>query len=202
MPLTNRIQYPPAARDFCLRVKFRDGGYLVKQLRSRFALDTKSVLDFGCGTGRIASVLGSRSYVGIDVDVVRVGFAAAQCPRNSFLVYDGDTIPFRNESFDVVFVSSVLHHLSDAAVRYYSEEFSRVLIPDGQVIVLEPAYNHSSPLRNLYMRTFDQGSYIRETSAYMRLLHDQFQMTHELSYNAANFYTNTLLSGVKRSPAQ
>lgn len=106
------------------------------------------VLDLGSGTGDafepLKSVMPDLSYVGLDIehsaevdDRVRSDL--------TFKTYDGRTIPFADNSFEVVFCRQVLEH-----VRYPDDviaEVSRVLKKDGvfvgSVSQLEPYHSHS-----------------------------------------------------------
>ena len=52
----------------------------------------------------------------------------------SFLLGDGETLPFRDGSFDVVYSFGVIHHTPDTERAV--AEFHRVLRPGGEVIVM------------------------------------------------------------------
>jgi SAM-dependent methyltransferase len=71
-----------------------------------------SVLDVGCGDGRLASLIATKrpdlSFRGIDV-LLRSDAAIMVSG------FDGTTIPFEKLSFDVVMFSDVLHHTADPA---------------------------------------------------------------------------------------
>lgn len=65
------------------------------------------ILDLGCGKGFITNTLKNyfkADILGVDIEDYRIvqGFP--------FQVYDGETLPFPDNSFDVVFLSYVLHH--------------------------------------------------------------------------------------------
>jgi SAM-dependent methyltransferase len=80
---------------------------------ARIIPQSTSVLDVGCGDGRLACLIAHKrpdlSFQGIDV-LLR--------PDNAITasVFDGKTIPFDNQSFDVVMFADVLHHTVDPAV--------------------------------------------------------------------------------------
>ncbi|MFQ5526411.1 MAG: class I SAM-dependent methyltransferase [Thermoanaerobaculia bacterium] len=69
-----------------------------------------SLLDVGCGDGRLAAELGRLcpgiEVRGIDVDV-RPEVAVAVEP------FDGERLPFEDRSFDTVMMVDVLHHTED-----------------------------------------------------------------------------------------
>jgi len=69
----------------------------------------KSLLDCGCGTGR----LGKRLQEQLDLKVYGVDVRFPKTPLIPFKQYDGKTIPFKDNSFDAVLLSDVLHHTND-----------------------------------------------------------------------------------------
>lgn len=77
----------------------------------------ESVLDIGCGDGRLTAALARRvpagSVLGVDVSENMIAFAreqygAAAHPNLRFQVEDARALPFRDE-FDVVFSNAALH---------------------------------------------------------------------------------------------
>nr|VFJ89684.1 MAG: Methyltransferase domain-containing protein [Candidatus Kentron sp. LFY] len=74
------------------------------------------VLDGGCGTGQharyVATVAGQ--VVGIDTDAARIAIAKMHCrdmDNTHFEVASVTQLPFEDNSFDVVLLAQVLHHL-------------------------------------------------------------------------------------------
>src|SRR5678816_3159753 len=67
------------------------------------------------------------------IEITRHRFAVYD-ERGSFLITDGECLPFAEESFDVVYSNGVLHHTPDTA-RLVAE-IHRVLRPGGRVIAM------------------------------------------------------------------
>ena len=108
---------------------------------------TDVVLDFGCGIGRLSHWLGdkcSRVY-GIDIGKEVLSIAAQHNARANVIyqVYDGETIPFAESSFDVILLVGVFHRKSifpeDKLARILGE-FYRVLKPNGRIIMIGSMY--------------------------------------------------------------
>ncbi|MEQ1764088.1 MAG: class I SAM-dependent methyltransferase [Pyrinomonadaceae bacterium] len=105
-----------------------------------------SVLDVGCGDGRIASLIGTRrpdlTIQGIDIHV-----------RDSALVpvseFDGEKIPFDEKSFDVVMFVDVLHHTHDPLVLL--REAARV----SRHSILLKDHNDNGIFSNMTLRMMD-----------------------------------------------
>ena len=101
----------------------------------------RAVLDFGCGTGRLSEWLvrhGGRVW-GVDATPEMVEVARRRVPSARFEATHGSTVPFRDESFDLVVCGYVL--------QYYIDDFSvvselvRVLRPGGRLIAIEQVVN-------------------------------------------------------------
>jgi SAM-dependent methyltransferase len=92
------------------------------------------ILEVGAGAGWQAKMLAERGFKVEAIDIAESNYAALQVwPVHT---YDGRNIPFPNESFDVVFTSSVLEHVLDLGNLF--REFARVLKPQGIAIHVLP----------------------------------------------------------------
>jgi SAM-dependent methyltransferase len=95
------------------------------------------VLELGAGTGRQAMELANRGYSIEAIDVPSSNYADARLfPVTDF---DGRHIPFPDASFDIVFSSNVLEHVSDLVQLH--REVRRVLKPDGCAIHVVPTHS-------------------------------------------------------------
>jgi SAM-dependent methyltransferase len=88
-------------------------------LREQLApMDKKTMLEIGCGTGRLTEFLALRfkRVAGVDISeaMVREGVKRLENIRNVELTAtDGRTLPFPDESFDFVFSFIVFQHMPD-----------------------------------------------------------------------------------------
>ncbi|MDD5489941.1 MAG: methyltransferase domain-containing protein [Candidatus Moranbacteria bacterium] len=115
------------------------------------------ILDFGCGNGRLAGFLGGNfsEYMGVDISQKLIDFAKQryssektefikisanakrsdratkkECGRTSF------ALPFKDESFDIVFSIAVFHHFpSKAYTQKVAKELHRILKSGGRVVI-------------------------------------------------------------------
>jgi ubiquinone/menaquinone biosynthesis C-methylase UbiE len=99
------------------------------------------ILDVGCGTGGMLTLL--RQYgvaVGLDISSFGLHFAA-QRGLDSLLRGSALTLPFADDSFDLVTGFDVLYHeqVSDDLVAL--REFHRVCRPGGSLIITDSALN-------------------------------------------------------------
>jgi SAM-dependent methyltransferase len=105
-----------------------------------------SVLDFGCGVGRLSRDLSRRfdRYVGVDISEGMVGRARelnGDFPNCTFEVNGRpDLSRFDDAQFDAVVSFIVLQHLPDRdLIRTYISEFARVLAPGGLIAFQLPS---------------------------------------------------------------
>ncbi|MEK8015526.1 MAG: class I SAM-dependent methyltransferase [Candidatus Parabeggiatoa sp.] len=98
-----------------------------------------SVIDIGCGSGRLAVQLApflEGQYTGIDVVPELVDYAKEISRREDwhFAIAQGLTIPEPDNSADFVCFFSVLTHLLHEESYQYLEEAKRVLKPGGRIV--------------------------------------------------------------------
>jgi SAM-dependent methyltransferase len=99
------------------------------------------VLDLGCGSGHDLGLVADAGCepVGIDPSAVMLGAAADRHPGVPLTAGVGESLPFRDESFDGCRVERVLMHAGDPAVVL--AEAHRVLRRGGFVAVFEPDWS-------------------------------------------------------------
>ena len=103
---------------------------------------TRRIIDVGCGTGGLLSIIADAMpaawSVGLDMDEAAADVARAKAGR-PVCVGSANVLPFVGEVFDVIFSADVLCHAGvdeERAVR----EFFRCLSPGGMLVLNLPAY--------------------------------------------------------------
>jgi ubiquinone/menaquinone biosynthesis C-methylase UbiE len=100
----------------------------------------RRLLEIGCGMGTdlLQFARGGARCIGIDLTPRSVEITQHRFKlygeRGSFMISDGERLPFRSESFDVVYSNGVLHHTPDTAGAI--REVHRVLRPGGVAKVM------------------------------------------------------------------
>ena len=89
------------------------------------------ILDIGSGSGHIARRLKEMGYAVTALDIVDKSMFEDVRPVR----YDGKTIPFADDSFDIAFLVTVLHHVTDPVALL--RETKRVA---RRIVVIEDLY--------------------------------------------------------------
>ena len=100
--------------------------------------DFTDVLDAGCGTGAVISLLAEKypdkHYTGIDLSPKMIEVALAKKAENAkFVCGDCENLPFDDNSFDAITCSMSFHHYPQPVDFFRSCE--RVLRPGGRLII-------------------------------------------------------------------
>ena len=113
-------------------------------------------LDLGCGAGwatRMARSRGASHAVGLDFSATALELARSHTPEASWVLGDGTTLPFADETFDRVYSHGSMEHFPDVPKGF--REVQRVLRPGGLAVTVVP---------NFYIRT-EQPLEFRATKA-------------------------------------
>lgn len=115
-------------------------------------LNTKKILDVGCGTGELETNLANRlEMIGVDLAAAMLSVAKEKRRDCEFLRASCDKLPFRDGTFTMVLVVNVLHHLKPRDRKPFFSEISKMLAPGGYVIVFE--HNPKNPFTRIVVRS-------------------------------------------------
>jgi ubiquinone/menaquinone biosynthesis C-methylase UbiE len=120
---------------------FEAVGKLEYSLLLQYGLEkTNTVVDVGCGSGRLANQLRrylDGRYIGIDVVEELFKHAESICERPDWKFYKapGLLIPEKDNYADFICFFSVFTHLLHEESYRYLEEATRVIKPNGKIIV-------------------------------------------------------------------
>ncbi|HEY4413549.1 MAG TPA: class I SAM-dependent methyltransferase, partial [Gaiellaceae bacterium] len=125
--------------------------------------EVESVLDFGCGCGRVlrywsgraGTVAGSDRDAGA-VDWCRVHLPFATVARNGL----APPLAYGNESFDLVYALSVFTHLTEELQTAWRDELHRVLRPGGRLLVTTHGRAYLPRLESEERMRFERGELV------------------------------------------
>jgi ubiquinone/menaquinone biosynthesis C-methylase UbiE len=114
------------------------------------------ILDFGCGDGNSYSFFKTyfptSSYKGIDISSESINVAESKFEnKNDFKVFNGIEIPFEDQTFDIVFIACVLHHINEELHTKIFHEIHRVLKTNGRLYIFE--HNPYNPITRHIVNT-------------------------------------------------
>jgi len=135
-----QLRYTGATGDHTVREAFAFYS-LVRQATARhLGREVRSVLDFGCGWGRVTRLflrdVEPGNLWGVDCMPDAIEFCTRSNRFCNFALvdpYPPSAIP--DESFDLIYAYSVFSHLSEDAHMAWLKEFTRILKPRGLLIV-------------------------------------------------------------------
>ncbi|MBI4872209.1 MAG: glycosyltransferase [Candidatus Riflebacteria bacterium] len=102
------------------------------RLHRQMIPEGRSVLQIGCGTGRLLADLAPSRGVGVDFSPEMVRRARERYPQLEFVAGDAESLPLR-QTFDYVVLSNVLGDLYDIWRAF--RELLEVTRPDSRVII-------------------------------------------------------------------
>lgn len=134
------------------------------------------ILDIGCGPGSIFALMPPGvEYIGFDHSPTYIESAKQRFGEQAeFHCLDVQDAELPAESFDLVVVMGVLHHLGDDAARSLLRLASRVLVDSGRMAVLEAVYIENQPRLARFVIGLDRGTSIRSPEEYDALADPYF----------------------------
>lgn len=149
--------------------------YKIKELAKYEKVGNKlKILDFGCGDGSsevfFEKYFSNSEMSGIDVSGISINIAKKKKIKNcEFAKFDGVKTPFNDNTFDIVFMACVLHHINQQYHQKIIDELLRVTRPKGRIYIFE--HNPLNPLTRLIVKDciFDKNAVLLMPSEIKKL---------------------------------
>lgn len=122
-----------------------------------------SLLDIGCGDGRLISLLSGLSgcsLTGIDTSERAVNMARALNPGQRFLCGD---VAGLAETFALVSCIEVLEHIADQEIRQFIDGMLAKVEPGGRLLIGVPSLN--KPMSAKHFRHYDENRLLEQLGA-------------------------------------
>ncbi len=105
------------------------------------------LLDIGCGDGFHSSSIANKINQAIAIDIIPSNKWGGLSGEVNFLAADTFHLPFKSNTFDLIFIKDVLHHLKNPSLGIV--EALRVTRSGGQLIIIES--NRLNPISYFHM---------------------------------------------------
>ena len=105
---------------------------------AEYTKDGDTVLDLGCGNGRLYQMLAKKQvqYVGLDQSEELLKIAREKFPDAEFVVGEMSDLDFETEKFDTLYCIAALNHIPGRELQLQClGEMYRVLKPGGKVLM-------------------------------------------------------------------
>jgi len=127
--------YEVIAQDFS---RTRQDLWQILSLFEPYVSSGDSVLDMGCGNGRLIDLFKNKNidYLGVDNSENLIELARQYYPEYNFKIGDLTTLEFGNQEFDKIFLIGVLHHIPSRQLRNKCvQSIYAALKPGGHVLM-------------------------------------------------------------------
>jgi ubiquinone/menaquinone biosynthesis C-methylase UbiE len=108
------------------------------------------ILDLGAGTGLVTLALAPHAHTVTALDIspamlerLQAHAASGGLTNVELVTADMHSLPFADETFDLVVSNYAFHHLEDTAKEIAVSEARRVLVPSGRLIVCDMMFSLS-----------------------------------------------------------
>lgn len=134
------------------------------------------ILDVGCGTADILSVMPNVDYTGFDISESYIGKARKRWgDRGRFhsQLLDDDAIQGL-ESFNLILATGLLHHLDDDEVHNLFETLAKGIKPNGRIVTVDGTFAEGQNSVARFIVQQDRGKSIRTPEGYTELARRHF----------------------------
>lgn len=121
---------------------------MMRQIVDKLDLVNRTVFEYGCGVGRWYPFFSQRGahWCGIDISETMIALAHQYYGDIDAQILTSTTLPFDDESFDLVYTVTVIHHNPYETQAKMASELERILRKNGHCLLFEglPQRNNSS----------------------------------------------------------
>lgn len=181
--------------DFFVRAKAE---HIIQTAQRHFdETETVSVLDIGCGVGKYHQLLtpNFKSISGIDVSEDSIKIAKTNNPNVSYEIYQGQTLPYADNTFELTYTICVMHHVPPTQWNNFAKEMMRITKPGGMALVFE-----HNPLNPLTRKAVNDCPYDKDAVLLRpKKVQSLFQSTGEVDMKTEHILTIPAISGITKS---
>tara|TARA_Y100000034_G_C6895513_1_gene412768 strand:+ start:1260 stop:1970 length:711 start_codon:yes stop_codon:yes gene_type:complete len=148
-------------------------------------IESKNLLDFGCGDGRLVRELRNTgvNITGIDISGRAISFARVFSPTSKFISKDISKYK-PNSKFDTITSIEVLEHITPLELKNTINSIHRLLKKDGHLVITVPSDNISTSKK--HYQHFNVSSMKKELEGKFKIIkalgHYKLSKPYELFY--------------------
>lgn len=134
-----------------LNEHIEEARYFAKLIKEYCPSKYSTVVDFGCGIGRIMLYLDYHNLIGIDtsqemLDIAKDSFSELPFATNfKFIKASGEHLPIETNSVDLIYSFITLQHIDKEDVSLIVKEFYHILKVGGRILLHFPMYGNNGP---------------------------------------------------------
>lgn len=177
--LCNRAWFSDFVRKIVL---FGSGKLNFEVYKMVHPVEGKKILDVACGTHTFSDWIYG-NYTGVDTNQDILEVNVDKYPRKVFKVMDARKLKFKKNSFDIVLVMNLLHHLNDEDAIKVLKEAKRVA--KEKIVVIDNVIPCSF-IKGFFM-LMDEGKFIRTELEEQRLVEDFLDITDMEEFSSGFF---------------
>jgi len=147
------------------------------------------ILDLGCGIGNY--MIDEYNHIGIDLNFNYLKRAKLKNKKSNIVLMNGCELGFRNNTFNVVLISSLGHHVNNSNLEKIISETDRVLTEKGYLFFVDVV----KPLTKMnwlarLLERLDEGDNFRNEEEYIKILSQHFALEEK------GYYTDQLYNSI------
>jgi len=145
--------------------------WIADHLQPNLKPTRQRILDWGCGPARVIrhlpQILGvEHSYYGCDYNPATIEWCQKHIPEVSFSLNElKPPLPYENAFFDAAYGISIFTHLSEENHTQWSGELSRILRPQGVLLLTTHGEAFKEKLTQTERSNFDSGKLVIRSKA-------------------------------------
>lgn len=160
-------------------MEYDAGQVTTTMIQKQTVFKDKTVLEIGCGGGKISSLLAddTKQYIGIDPDANSIMEARKKYHNVDFRIGTGECLEFENSFFELVLFTLSLHHQNSTVAL---KEACRVLKKNGKIVIIEPSVK--GEFQQFFHLFDDETGKIQK--AYRSIMDSAFALKNEDNFEA------------------
>ena len=162
---------------YSLTQKIMSGDKIRRNIVKNIVKKNSTVLDIGCGTGKIIEALPNIKHYGYDISKVYINYAKKKYNKPNIKFFCKKFTPSdlkKLPKFDYVLLLGIMHHLNDIEIKKLFLLIKKNLKKDGLILTLDPVYIKNQNIFAKFLIDNDVGQNVRFAKEYISIIKKNF----------------------------